>query len=560
MRFFTNIQRRYRVWFFLVLIIISLSAGISSYGKWLRINPPPDVDKAAHGHNNTFTCWLATAANMLAGAGYGTGSTVQARADNIYSQLVTQFTTKASGWTDVAVSWWLQSSNNLWKGLNDYTDVTVEGNKNNLFWLYDSNDGTLVSGDTGAMFMANELRRGQLLGISISWPAGNGFGGHAITGWGDSNDANTLTSNPADVIVTDSDYDLGGDTQKYTYSTPFNGWRFKHANGSLVFIKHIITLCPCNPTNVTTKKVVHSFKECNNTRLGSSVTGIAYTVSSDVNILCYKADVNWTSQNVPVVTDNRPDPNSNPTQFTFTWNVSDNPIPNGSCVYSTNKLTVEYDPNSGTEPKISHTGDILTYASMPQEFFPGFDYYISSSFISPVIRTDANDPNITGGYVIGTFSVYNGPAGMESEKVREFRFCYEYKWFHNPENHLFTLIPTQEPSNPSWIGNFKFGHSYGLLQGAKLWGYEDWKMQEPGLQEFNPMMPPIMIPVNLPGLLPYPRGENYNPPETPQHCGDPGMEYMQGDLNRDCYVDFKDFALMASEWLSCNDPNNSLCN
>jgi len=548
----------------IIWLVVLLLAATSSNGKWLRVNPPPDVDKSAHNHNDTKTCWLATASNMLAGAGYGTGATVQARADNIYNQLVTQFGT-GSGWTDVAVSWWLQSSNNLWKGLNEYTDVTVEGNKNSPpdFWLHDSNDGDSVYSDTGAKFIGNELRRGQLLGISISWGT-SGSSGHAITGWGDSNDANMLTSNPSDVIVTDSDDDTGGDTQKYSYSKMsffLSGWRFTYS-GNSAFIKHIITLCPCNPTYVTTKKVIHSFKECVNSRWGNDfATRIAYKVSSDVNILCYKADVNWTSQNLPVITDNRPDPNSNPTQFTFSWNVSDNPVTNGACVYSSNKLTVEYDPNSGVEPKISHSGDILTYANLQQEVFPGFDYSIRSNMIYPYPSkgTDANDPNITGGYVIGAFTVYNGPSGIESEKVREFRFCFEYNYFHDPENHLFFLNPTEEPTNPSWIGNFKFGHSYGLLQGAKLWGYEDWKMDEPGLQEFSFGMQPISIPVLLPGLLPYPRGENYIPPETPEHCGDPGIEYKQGDLNKDCYVDFKDFALMSSEWLSCNDPNNSEC-
>ncbi len=52
--------------------------------------PPPDANKPCFGCDGS--CWLATAANMLAGAGYGTGATVQARADDIYGDLKVRFT------------------------------------------------------------------------------------------------------------------------------------------------------------------------------------------------------------------------------------------------------------------------------------------------------------------------------------------------------------------------------------------------------------------------------------------------------------------------------------
>jgi len=34
--------------------------------RYMKMDPPPDVDKATHGHVGTDTCWQATAANMLA--------------------------------------------------------------------------------------------------------------------------------------------------------------------------------------------------------------------------------------------------------------------------------------------------------------------------------------------------------------------------------------------------------------------------------------------------------------------------------------------------------------
>ena len=70
----------------------------------MKMNPPPDADKAAGGGTNN-SCWLATASNMLAGAGYGDGTTVQQRADDIYADMTGNYGIAPSGWTDVALSW-----------------------------------------------------------------------------------------------------------------------------------------------------------------------------------------------------------------------------------------------------------------------------------------------------------------------------------------------------------------------------------------------------------------------------------------------------------------------
>ena len=36
-------------------------------------------------------------------------------------------------------------------------------------------------------------------------------------------------------------------------------------------------------------------------------------------------------------------------------------------------------------------------------------------------------------------------------------------------------------------------------------------------------------------------------------------DWLTADLNRDCYVDFKDFGVFANEWLKCSDPFGSNC-
>ena len=64
------------VLFFCLSVFLTLTPVAAN---WQKMDPPPDVDKKTHGHNNCPTCWLAAASNMLAGAGYGSGSTVQAR-------------------------------------------------------------------------------------------------------------------------------------------------------------------------------------------------------------------------------------------------------------------------------------------------------------------------------------------------------------------------------------------------------------------------------------------------------------------------------------------------
>jgi hypothetical protein len=45
----------------------------------------------------------------------------------------------------------------------------------------------------------------------------------------------------------------------------------------------------------------------------------------------------------------------------------------------------------------------------------------------------------------------------------------------------------------------------------------------------------------------------------PSQCGEPGTEYRAMDINLDCYVNFGDFALFASEWLECTDPTDEAC-
>jgi hypothetical protein len=77
--------------FVIILAIVFLSFPVWSPAQYIKDPPPPDVNKADHGAVATPTCWLATAANMLAHAGYGDAGSVQDNADQIYMQLVAEF-------------------------------------------------------------------------------------------------------------------------------------------------------------------------------------------------------------------------------------------------------------------------------------------------------------------------------------------------------------------------------------------------------------------------------------------------------------------------------------
>ena len=45
----------------------------------------------------------------------------------------------------------------------------------------------------------------------------------------------------------------------------------------------------------------------------------------------------------------------------------------------------------------------------------------------------------------------------------------------------------------------------------------------------------------------------------PSYCGDEGTVFPQGDLNRDCYTNLEDMAVLAEQWLLCSDAADPTC-
>jgi hypothetical protein len=429
---------------------------------------------------------------MLAGAGYGNGATVQARADDIYQDMIAQFGVANSGWTDTALSWWLSSANNIWPA-NPYTVVTVYGNKNPKYPWADAN---------GARFIGNKLRECNFVGLSISWPTSGssiGSGGHAITSWGDSNSGGTLTTNPSAVRLTDSDTDTGGDVQSYTYdvyTTPNpgganegNGWYINYDTNH-PYIKHIVVLSPATTPSggALTQKVVGSYK-VHQDKKEANATDLHYDVSTDVDILSYSTKIDWGTKNTPAIKESSPQRR----QISVDWNLADNPVPYCNWVTITTEFILPY-------------WNAMQYSNVHFTYPQGVDGKVAPSvkwdMQTPVIEKATSIPNVTGGYVVGSFDIVNPNVETNRGVVGEYRFIHEYSYNQAPEEHTLVLMGERG----YYATNFRFGHSYGYLDTESLWKFEQWMTRDEKKYDFADQ--PIELKIDWQGQLPYPEGEN----------------------------------------------------
>ncbi len=260
---------------------------------YMKMQPPADSDKPLPVPSGDGSCWLHTASNMLAGAGYGNGSTLQERATDIWNDMDTNYRQPngnfLGGWPPSAIQWWLASTNNTWTATNPYTLVSTYGSGKMAPW----------ANANGAMTVANELRSCNMVGLAIRWPNGSGGqGGHAITLWGDEQtDANPLTINPGELRVTDSDTDIGGDVQAYTYDAfnnpnpgglnEGNGWYFNAYGGNHPYISAAFAFSRTTAgAGANSARVTGSYKIQNTSEQAAS--DLHYKVGTDVDILTYR--------------------------------------------------------------------------------------------------------------------------------------------------------------------------------------------------------------------------------------------------------------------------------
>jgi len=162
-------------------------------------------------------------------------------------------------------------------------------------------------------------------------------------------------------------------------------------------------------------------------------------------------------------------------------------------------------------------------------------------------------PNMCGGYVVCACMIFGDPQG--AIPIGEYRWVLDYDYYQDPEHHEITFGPN-EPGT-YFMGFFRFGHSYGFLMDDELQTFSNWKTYEYPTPPFPQMVTRTFM-LDWTGQLPYPKGQDYLNPE-PQQCGDPGTYYFGGDINKDCYVDFEDFALFTAGWLGCTNPADPNC-
>ena len=549
-------------------------------GDWLMTNNPPDVDKADHGHGNKPSCWVTSAADMLAGAGYGDGSTPQQRADEIYDEMceLAGIDCNNSGWTDTAMNIWLSSANNTWKQTNPLSVVGVLGPANckNVRNPWTKTDLP--------MFIGNELRKGNPIGLS-TLKSDRTFG-HAITAWGDANDANTLTGNPDKIKVTDSDYwDIYQAIQTYTYDD-YNhpnpgdgnqgvGWYFNYnfSDDNHRYIDHCyaISVTSYDFSNYTlirgTKKYIGSYKiRQDHIPAEANALNLRYKFKSD-SILNYRTTIDWDNNNVPPsITEN----NNPPTVLQVYWNLNQHPVPYDTNVTITTEAVLSWD--WGTlylDPRMSYEDVNFGYLGLIVGK-PGFGWSMGNTVFSTPV-----EPNATGGYVVGAFDIYD--TSTNPKPIAQYRLISQYGYNEDPEQHIFLLgaLPQPPQSQICFVGNFRFGQSYAFLDDKALWAFDQWRFsaytsQHEPIGKFPPPIPPppaeIQIQISFPRvpqlpllpLLPYPKGQDFTNP-TPEKCGDPGTWYVSGDINKDCRVDLKDMAILAGTWLRCTDPQDANC-
>jgi hypothetical protein len=551
---------------FLVLLIVVLLSG-PAQGEYLKTNNPPDVDKVSHQHGNTSSCWVVAAADMLAGAGYGDGSTPQQRADDIYLEMcndpnidhnVVSCCRGCYGWADTALREWLRSPCNKWKQTNPYKIVTVHGPPN-----WKNNRAPWQKTDL-PMFIGNELRKCNMVRLSIL-PASGASYGHEITAWGDEGGAGSLTENPSKIKVTDSDFLFGitGNVQTYTYDD-YNapnpggtnngvGWYFNYnySEDNHRYIDSIVTLSVTSYDMNTvilggSKKFLGSYKIHQDSN-DANALALHYKVLSG-SILSYRTTIDWDNNDVSpsIVEDNSP-----PDELNVNWNLSDNPVPFCNDVTITTELVLPWTWGTGIFNPISYDDVNFVYLGF-DVLKPSFGWRMTSPLLS-----DPLDANATGGYVIGAFDIFENPTGPV---IAEYRFMYEYGYDQNSQSHEFELIA---PPQSYAVGNFRFGHSYAFLDDQALWQFTGpWltiAYDTPSYPQLGPA-PPFDNPIVLDwaGQLPYPNPNNYTPGE-PNECGDYGTYYLAGDINKDCRVTFEDFAEFCLTWLQCTDPEDSNC-
>jgi len=217
-------------WMVCVCAVLATGAGAQQLpSQYYKVStdgsPIPDVNKVNPANPADASCWLASASNILAAAGYGTGPAAQQRAQNIYGQLLAAYGPAVGGAPDQAISHWLamygkNPDSPEFRPQLAYTDVTAEYR---------------ALGAADYAFLKNELYRCQYVGVQFENPA------HAMTmvGWDDTLGRSIWHDSDYNTVFPGDDYYGNAFTASpvdWDLTDPANGTTYlDHANGYVTF-------------------------------------------------------------------------------------------------------------------------------------------------------------------------------------------------------------------------------------------------------------------------------------------------------------------------------------
>ncbi|MBN1787478.1 MAG: hypothetical protein JW806_03700 [Sedimentisphaerales bacterium] len=170
---------------------------------------PQDQDKDGL-HNPDYTCWMASASNLLAAAGYADGEV-----KTIYDRMTDMF-----GW-DIAALPHLA----VQAYLSEYPEA------DNLYTIVDEYWGNTYANPE---FVNQQLAEDKL--VSVTFWYGQSIG-HSITAW------ENEEAGPLQGYFSDSDKDDGGDFTLYTWvDNGYGDWSLDYPGIAGADVNHIVTL------------------------------------------------------------------------------------------------------------------------------------------------------------------------------------------------------------------------------------------------------------------------------------------------------------------------------
>jgi len=110
------------------------------------------------------------------------------------------------------------------------------------------------------------------------------------------------------------------------------------------------------------------------------------------------------------------------------------------------------------------------------------------------------------------------------------------------------VCPLRDNGGTYVATNFRFGHTYGMLDTESLWQFHDWMTISPHHAALS-QGEPFELTLDWDSRLPYPASNLLAAAQIPTapDC----TVYLEADLNKDCCVDIADLEILIDQWMEC---------